>query len=79
VAGAGYWEIVVGRPQIWCLPGQTTSGRGEKEIVVARYRDYHTLPERLALYAEALCALWNIQLSSAGVPCSRPRGTWTIA
>ena len=44
---------------------------GEKEIVAARYRDYHTLPERLALYAEALCALWNIQLSSAGVQCSR--------
>jgi hypothetical protein len=44
---------------------------GEKEIVAARYRDYHTLPERLALYAGALCALWNIQLSRTGVQCDR--------
>jgi hypothetical protein len=44
---------------------------GEKEIVAARYREYHTLPERLALYAEALCALCNIQLSRTGVQCGR--------
>jgi len=41
------------------------------EIVAARLRHYHTLPEELALYTTALCALWNIQHSRTGVRCSR--------
>ena len=58
-------------PLMWYMPDQTITRRGIKEIVAARSWDYHTLPEGLALYTTALCALWNIQLSRTGVRCGR--------
>ena len=55
----------MGRPQMWCKPGQTISlGGGIKEIVAARCWDNHTLPEGLALYTRALCAMRHIHYIS---------------
>ena len=53
-------------------PDQTIIGMGEKGD---RHRDpvlgQHTLPEGLALYTTALCALWNIHSLHSRVGCTR--------
>jgi hypothetical protein len=68
------WEDT--RPQMWCMPDQTITRRGIKEIVAARSQKYYTLPQEVSLYTTALCALWNIPPYQTGVPCGSyvPRG-----
>jgi hypothetical protein len=58
-------------PRCGVYRARRSPGGGRKEIVAARFQDYYTLPEGLALYTRALCALWNIQLSRTGVQCGR--------